>query len=145
MKRKKIIIGLISILIVSLMITGCGKKIEVKNGSKVAVSVTKNKFTATEYYEKIKGKNISTLIDMIDHSLLDKEYKTDDKETDSINSQIDQIKQYYGENEESYLQILKQYFGADDENQLREILSLEYKRNLAVEDYIKDNLKEDEK
>ena len=47
-----------------------GKDIEVKNGSKVAVSVKKDKYTATEYYERIKEDNISTLVDMIDKDLL---------------------------------------------------------------------------
>ena len=76
MKRNNKIIGLISVLLITLVLTGCGKEIEVKNGSKVAVSVSKNKFTATEYYEKIKKENISVLIDMIDKSLLEKTYKT---------------------------------------------------------------------
>ena len=76
MKKNKKVILFTSILITVLLITGCGKEIEVKNGSKVAVSVSKNKFTATEYYEKIKEDNISVLIDMIDRSLLDKAYRT---------------------------------------------------------------------
>ena len=62
------------------MLTGCGKEVEVKNGSKVAVSLDKNKYTATEYYEKIKEANISTLIDTIDHDLFD----AIDVESDSI-------------------------------------------------------------
>ena len=142
MKRKKFI-GLITILSITLL-TGCGKEIEVKNGSKVAVSLGKNKFTATEYYEKIKEDNISTLIDMIDHSLLDNKYKTDSKETESIDKQINQIKSYYGQDESTYKSVLQQYFGVDTEEDLREKLSLEYKRNLAVEDYVKKNIKNDE-
>ena len=47
MKRNKIIVGLSALLVVSLITTGCGKKIEVKNGSKVAISVKGDKFTAT--------------------------------------------------------------------------------------------------
>ena len=47
MKRNKRMIIFTSLLITMLLITGCGKEIEVKNGSKVAVSVSKNKFTAT--------------------------------------------------------------------------------------------------
>ena len=144
MKRNNKIIGLISVLLITLVLTGCGKEIEVKNGSKVAVSVSKNKFTATEYYEKIKKENISILIDMIDKSLLEKTYKTDDEETKSINNQIDQIKSYSGDNEDTYKQMLKQYFGVESEAELKEKLSLEYKRKLAVVDYLKDNLKDDE-
>lgn len=144
MKKSKIIMGLSAFLVVSLITTGCGKEIDVKNGSKVAVSVKQDKFTATEYYEKIKEENISTLIDMIDHQLFDKKYKTDDEETSQIDSQIEQIKSYYGEDEDTYNAVIKQYFGVKDEKELREKLSLEYKRNKAVEEYVKKNLKDDE-
>ena len=144
MKKKKTIIALSTLLAVTLLATGCGKEIEVKNGSKVAVSVSSDKFTATEYYEKIKEDNISTLIEMIDHSLFDKKYKTDNKETEEIDKQVNQIKNYYGEDEEKFNNVVKQYFGVENEKELREMLSLEYKRKLAVEDYIKDNLKDSE-
>ena len=50
MKRNKIIMGLSALLVISLITTGCGKEIEVKNGSKVAVSIKGDKFTATEYF-----------------------------------------------------------------------------------------------
>ena len=66
MKNKKIIIFLTSLLALSLLVTGCGKKVEVKNGSKVAASADKTKITATEYYDEIKKANISKLVDMID-------------------------------------------------------------------------------
>ena len=144
MKRSKIVMGLSALLVVSLIATGCGKDIEVKNGSKVAVSVKGDKFTATEYYEKIKEKNIITLIDMIDHSILDKKYKSDDEEKKAIDKQIEQIKSYYGEDEKTFNSVIKQYFGAEDEDDLRNILSLEYKRNKAVEEYVEKNIKDDE-
>ena len=144
MKKRKIFICLSALLAISLVATGCGKEVEVKNGAKVAVSVTGEKFTATEYYEKIKENNITELIDMIDHSLFDKKYKTTEDETKAINSQIDQIKNYYGSDEQTYKNIIKQYFGADSEEELKTILSLEYKKKLAVEDYVKKNIKDDE-
>ena len=141
---KKIGMALTTILAVSVLTTGCGREIEVKNGSKVAVSTTDNKLTATEYYEKIKEDNISTLIDMIDHGLLDEKYKTDDEEKKEIENQINQIKSYYGQDEATYLNLIQQYFGVKNEDELREMLSLEYKRNLAIEDYLKEELKESE-
>ena len=96
MKNKKTILFLAAILVVGLFTTGCGKEIEVKNGSKVAVSTKTQKYTATEYYNKIKEDNISTLIDLIDHDLLDKEYKTTDEETEEIDKQINQINKKNG-------------------------------------------------
>ena len=144
MKKINVGIALSTLLAVSLLATGCGKEIEVKNGSKVAVSTKGSKITATEYYEKIKEDKITTLVDMIDHGLFDKKYKTDDKETKEIDNQIKQIRSYAGDSEETFVSILKQYFGVETEKDLREMLSLEYKRKLAVEDYIKENLKESE-
>ena len=81
---------------------------------------------------------------MLDKDLLEKKYKTDKKETESIDNQIEQVKSYYGSDESNYQSMLKQYFGVDNEKQLREKLSLEYKRNLAVEDYVKKSIKDSE-
>ena len=144
MKNKKILLGITTVLAVSLITTGCGKEIEVKNGSKVAISIKGDKFTATEYYNKIKESNISTLVDMIDHSILDKKYKETDDEKKYIENQINQIKNYYGSDENTYKSMIKQYFGVDSEKELEEKLRLEYRRQEAVKDYVTENIKDDE-
>ena len=140
MKKKKMILKGILLFTIVCFTVGCGREIEVKNGSKVAVSMGGNKFTATEYYEDIKKDNISILIDRIDRSILEKTYQSDEKEKEAIDKQIEQIKSVYGANTKDYTSIYKTYFGVDSEEELRERLSLEYKRNLAVEDYIKKHL-----
>ena len=142
MKNKAIY--LMVILFVTILITGCGREIEVKNGSKVAVSTKGSKYTATEYYNEIKKDNISKLVDMIDRDLLDKKYKSDSKEKEAIDKQIEQIKSYYVNENTDYDTVLKTYFGVDSEKELKEKLKLEYKRNLAVEDYVKDSIKDSE-
>lgn len=145
MKNKKIIVCLSSLLAISLLASGCGKEVEVKNGSKVAVSISGNKFTATEYYSKIKEDNISILVDMIDKNLFEKKYKTDKEEDEQIKKQIDQIKSTYGgSTDTAYKSVLQQYFGVDTEEELEEKLRLEYKRNKAIEDYITKNIKDSE-
>lgn len=145
MKNKKIIVCLSSLLAISLLASGCGKEIEVKNGSKVAVTAAGNKFTATEYYNKVKENNISILVDMIDKNLFEKKYKTDKEEDEQIKKQIDQIKSTYGgSTETAYKSVLQQYFGVEDEKELDEKLRLEYKRNKAVEDHVTKNIKDSE-
>lgn len=144
MKKNKLFITLSSIAVLSLIITGCGKKAELKDGAEVAVSVKGAKITATEYYEKIKTDNIATLIDMIDHELLDNEYKTDDRENTTVEKQITQLKKTYGSNETTYKAFLQQYFGVSSEEELEEMLRLEYKKNKAVKEYISDNLTDKE-
>lgn len=144
MKRKKLILCLSSILIISIITSGCGKTVEIKDGSKVAVSVKGGKITATEYYNEIKNSNVSKLIDMIDHNLFDKKYKSNDEEDEAVKNQISQLKSNYGNDENTFQNVIKQYFGVENEEELESMLRLEYKRNEAVEDYIKDNIKDDE-
>ena len=144
MKNKKLILGISTIAIISLIVTGCGKKIELKDGAQVAVSVKGTKFTATEYYEKIKEDNITTLIDMIDQALLNEKYPKDEDEDKAVEGQIKQIKEYYGDDAETYKTFLLQYFGVETEEDLEKMLRLEYKRNQAVTDYISKNLTEKE-
>ena len=139
MKNKKIVLCLSSLLVISLMLTGCGKA-KVKNGEEVAVSTKGNKITATEYYDSIKTNEIAELIDMIDKGLLEKEYKSDDEEKEAIENQITQLKSNFNNDEEQYKSALKQYFGVESEKELKEMLKLEYKRNKAIKDYISKNL-----
>ena len=144
MKKNNLYIYLRIVLLVSVITTGCGKEIEVKNGSKVAVSTSGEKYTATDYYSLIKEDNIAKLVNEIDKDLLFKKYKSDSKEKESIDKQIEQIKSYYVNENTDYDTVLKTYFGVNSEKELKEQLKLEYKRNLAVEDYIKDSIKDSE-
>ena len=143
MKKNKLMLSLSLLAAITLICTGCGKKAELKDGAEVAVSVKGAKITATEYYEKIKNENIATLIDMIDHSLLDKTYQADDEENKAIENQLSQMRKSYND-ESTYLIAIKQYFGVDSEKELEELLRLEYKKNRAVKDYINTNLTDKE-
>ena len=146
MKKSKLLICAAILLSLSLTTSGCGKEVEVKNGSKIAVSTNEGKFTATEYYNKIKEDNISRLVDMIDTSILEKQFKKEDskKEDEAVQNQMEQVKSYYGENEDQYVTILKQYFGVDNEKDLETKLRLEYKRSEAVKKHISKNLTDEE-
>ena len=144
MKNNKLFLALSSLAAISLVLTGCGKKVELKDGENTAVSIKGTKITSNQYYDEIKEDNIATLIDMIDHKLLDKTYKTDDEEDKSIESQLSQMKKNYGSDEETYKKVLQQYFGVSSEEELEEMLRLEYKRNKAVKEYISDNLTDKE-
>ena len=141
MKNRKKVIYLTLVLAISLLITGCGKKAELKDNN-TAVSLKSGKITANDYYEELKkdADSIEKLVNMIDHKLLDKKYPSDSEEESSINSQIENIKSYYKDDETTYLSTIKSYFGVNSEDELRKVLSLEYKRNKAVKDYIEKNL-----
>ncbi len=139
MKSRKKIVYLMLILTVSLLITGCGKSAKLKNNTTV-VSMSKNKISSDDFYNELKKDSIEKLINMIDHKLLDKKYPSDSEEEQSINSQIENVKSYYKDNEDSYLAAIKSYFGVNSEDELRDVLSLEYKREKAVKDYVNKHL-----
>ena len=143
MKNKKIILCICCILAISFFATGCKKEAKLKNGSEIAVELDGVKITAAQYYEKIKEKNVSTLVDMIDKKLLEKDYPKTEEEDKKVEEQIAQLKESYPD-ENTFTSLLNQYFGVTTEKELEEVLRLEYKRNEAVENFISKNLSDNE-
>lgn len=143
--KKKLLGSFAVLLILTTLTTGCGT-VELKNGEKAAVTIGKSKKISSDtFYKNLYQKyGVEILVNLIDKELLNQKYKTDQEETEAINSQISQYKSGYEENEEQWLYLIKQYFGADSENELREMLSLEYKRGKAVEDYLKEKVSDGE-
>lgn len=141
---KKLVKITASALAICIFVTGCGNNAELKDNNTV-VKTDEGKITADELYKNLRDKyGINVLIDMIDHQLFDEKYKTDETETETINAQIEQMKSQYNNNEEAFKAALTQYLGVEDEDELRDLLSLEYKRNLAIEDYVKKSISDDE-
>ncbi len=141
---KKLFVSISLLATTLLLVTGC-KSAKLKNGEEKVVGFDGGKVTADTLYKSLKDKyGINVLIDLMDHELLDKEYKTTNEETTQINNQIAQIKQGYQDNEEGFNQAIKQYFGASNESELRDMLSLDYKRNEAVKDYVAKHIEDAE-
>ncbi len=141
---KKIVKVTASALAMCLLVTGCGNNAELKDNNTV-VKTDEGKISADTLYEELRDKyGISVLVDMIDHQLFDEKYKTDDEEEETINAQIEQMKSQYNNDDEAFLAAIQQYLGVENEDELKEMLSLEYKRNLAIEDYVKDSVTDDE-
>lgn len=143
MKNKKLILSLSCLLLISLFVTGCKQEIEIKDGSKVAVSVDGGKVTATDYYQRIKETNVSVLIDMIDHKLFDEKYPSTEEEDERVQNVIKQLKETY-KDETTLNTALAQFYGVNNEKELEEMLRLEYKREQAIKDYISKNIKDSE-
>ena len=144
MKNKKWFLALAALVVLTTLTTGCGQKAELKDGSEVAVKLDGIKITADEYYNEIKGINVATLVDMIDHQLFDEKYGKTKEEDNQVKEQIKSLKDQYGSNEETYNSVLRQYFGVQNEDELEDMLRLEYRRNAAIDDYIKKNLTDKE-
>lgn len=141
--KKKIIYGITTVLAISLL-TGCGAA-KLKNGEELVAKVDNYKISADDLYSEMKEKYaVKTLIDNIDHQLLDTTYKTDETETKAIENQIEEIKKTYGSNDQIFEQIIKQVYNVESVDELKAMLSLDYKRDLAIKDYIKEKVVTDE-
>ena len=140
--KKKLGISICLISALVLTVTGCEKKAELDD-NKTAVSLKGIKITATDYYNEIKKSNISKLVDMIDHQLFDEKYESNDEEDQAVEEQINQLKQSYSD-DTTFQSVIQQYFGVNSEDELEDMLRLEYKRKVAVEDFVADNLTDKE-
>lgn len=141
--EEKIIYGISTVLAISLL-TGCGAA-KLKNGEELVAKVDNYKISADDLYSEMKGKYaVKTLIDNIDHQLLDTTYKTDETETKAIENQIEEIKKTYGSNDQIFEQIIKQVYNVESVDELKAMLSLDYKRDLAIKDYVKEKVVTDE-
>ena len=140
-KTMKKTLTFLILFIFILGVCGCSKKANLKDGdnSLITFKDTKLNITTNDLYDVLKEKyGISTLIDIMDRKILDKEVP-DSKEIDEyVDTQVASLKNYY-EDEASFLQYINNY-GYKDENELRDYFELNYKRNLAVYDYLEENI-----
>lgn len=143
--KKKILIA----LLILGCTAGCGKVPKLSNGKEAVVSFedTKISISADDLYNEIKEKYaLSSLIDMIDNSILLKEYpKSDSDAKKYADEQLESIKKYYVDDdgkydEKSLLSALSQYYGVSSLDEFKEMLKLTYYRNKAVDDYAKNSI-----
>lgn len=143
--KKKILIA----LLILGCTAGCGKVPKLSNGKEAVVSFedTKISISADDLYNEIKEKYaLNSLIDMIDNSILLKEYpKSDSDAKKYADEQLESIKKYYVDDdgkydEKSLLSALSQYYGISSLDEFKEMLKLTYYRNKAVDDYAKNSI-----
>ena len=131
MKKKLLLITIITML----LLTGCKKNIQV-GGDLVSFKNKDLTITANDLYSKLKEKyGTNVLIDMIDTKILDKEFPDSDEINEYVNVQVESIKNYY-KTEAEFLEYINQY-GYKNVDELKEYFKLNYKRSLAVKDYLK--------
>lgn len=134
---------LISMLLVLLLVTGCGKVPVLENGQEAVMTYKGGNISIDELYKEMKDTYaLNTLINMIDLKLLTEEYPSDDEEEDYIESKLEQLEysfknsmyvQYYA----NFKSFAKAYYGVSSMDAVERILSLEYKKQLYTEDYAK--------
>lgn len=140
MKKSKLLLGAAVIMAGLLLTTGCGKT-KLKNGEEVAIKVNGKNITADTLYNELRKKYAKNIIvDDIDKKIFEVMYKDDKDIEDKVTKQMEYIKNQYSDN---YEETLKNY-GYEDEDELKDQLRLNFQREQAVDDYIKDNITEKE-
>lgn len=140
MKKKIIVLALCV-----LMISGCGSKIpKLSNGDEAVVTLKDDsKISVNELYEELKNDYaLQTLINLIDKSILEKEYPDDlEDATKSAESTIKQLEVAYGDDLEQAIQYYTRYQTVDA---YKDSLYISYLQNLAIEEYAKKQIDEKE-
>ncbi len=136
---------LICLCLALLFITGCGKVPKLENGQEAVVTLKSGDISIDQLYNELKNKYaVSILVDMIDTEILNEKYETTDEEKEDIDSKVAQIKAQYDNDQTQFLTAIQQYFGVQNEEELRELLALDYKRGLAIDDYVESLITDDE-
>ena len=140
MKKSKLLLGTAVIMAGLLLTTGCGRA-KLKNGEEVAIKVNGKNITADTLYKELRNKYAKEiLIDDIDKKIFDVMFKDDKDIEEKVNKQMEYIKNQYSDNFEDTLKNA----GYDTEDDLKDQLRLNFQRDQAVEDYIKESIKDNE-
>lgn len=134
MKKKTL---LLLTLIGTITLTTACSKATLKE-STTAVNAKEWNISSNDYFDEIKEKNISRLVDLIDEKILEKKYKKNEKENKYVEKKITQIKSAY--NAEVLPQILRTYYGVESIEELEKYIRLEFKRDEAINDYIESHI-----
>lgn len=142
MKKKLILITILGLF----LFTGCGKVAKLENGQDAVIDIDGKKISVDTLYSKMKDRYaLSVLLDMIDADILEKEYEDDDDIKETIQTQIDNMVAIYGRGSEiNLLQQTAASLGVSTMKELENYLKVQYKRDLAVDDYAKGLITDEE-
>ena len=132
----------VCVLVIGLV--GCGKTPTLKDGKEVVASIDGKEYTAEDLYEKLKAQGgETTLINMIDEYIVNKEVETDEDAKTYAESQIESYKSSYKSYGKDFNEALTQA-GYKDEDAFKEALILDYKKQTITENYVKGKLTDSE-
>lgn len=135
-------IFVISALMVGIV--GCGAVPTLKNGDELVASLDKGGVSANSLYTKLKDKyGAQEFVDLLDTEILNNKYKETDEEKEYLNKQVKDLKDSAKENNISYNDLLS-YYGFESDKDVKEYFKLSYRRDLAVNEYVQNDLKDSE-
>lgn len=134
---------LLCLCMVLLLVTSCGKVPKLEDGKEAVVTSKSGDISVDDLYEEMKNTYaLTTLINMIDTKLLEKDYPTNDKEKEYVKSQLEQLEytyknSYYVNYYSNFNSFAVAYFGVSDMDAVESLLALQYKKEMYTEDYAK--------
>lgn len=144
MKNKKLTLLGVTMCSVLLLTTGCGEVAKLKDGKEVVGKIKGYTVTAEDLYAELKEQGGSRVfVNMIDDYIANKEIKSNEDAEDYANSQIEAYKSQYEQQGQDFNEVLVSS-GYKNEQQFRDELILSYKKDKVVENYLKDELTDDE-
>ena len=144
MKNKKLTLLGVTMCSVLLLTTGCGEVAKLKDGKEVVGKIKGYTVTAEDLYAELKEQGGSRVfVNMIDDYIANKEIKSNEDAEDYANSQIEAYKSQYEQQGQDFNEVLISS-GYKNEQQFRDELILSYKKDKVVENYLKDELTDDE-
>ena len=116
-----------------------------KNGTQPVVTVDGKTYTANDLYDQMKAHySVSQLLDEIDNDLLTELYPEDDEMNEEVEATaenyINMYQQYYNYTEEEFLSAS----GFSSREDYLEYLKLDYRRQKYRDEYIEENLTDEE-
>lgn len=139
MKKFKVI----SIFILMLMLTACGKA-KLEDGKELVLKLDGLNLTANGFYDKLRDAvGINVLVETVDKTIVDSKYPTTATITSQINASIAGYKEQY---DDQYLEVINYYSGTNftTDAQLFEYIETNYKRELLIDDYAKSIITDEE-
>ena len=135
-------------LLILGMSAGCGKVPTLSNGEEAVVSFDKTDLgiSASTLYSEIKNSALGNLIEMIDTKILLDKYPDKDKEASNyVDEQYELIKNSFKDDkgkfdEDALKEKIYEIYGYSDINKFKETIKLNYYRNLAIDDYTKEQI-----
>lgn len=127
-----------------IAVVGCGAIPTLKNGEELVASLDKGGVSADNLYAKLKAKyGAQEFVDLLDTEILNEMYEETEEEKEYLDSQIKELKSSAKQNKISYEDLLS-YYGFKNNDAVKEYLTLQYRRDLAVNDYIEKDIKDKE-
>lgn len=135
-----ILLVIVSILLLgNIILVAVGHNVELKDGEEVVASIKGKKITAEDLFKNLKKQyGTSTVINMIDEFITDKEVKDDDEALEYAESQVETMKYQYETYGYDFDEVLAQY-GYSSESELVDVYKTTYKKEIVVKEYLKEN------